>query len=212
MTRIELWWNAFPACIYEYLLKFKGTDSYHNPILGTGVYAFVHANGHRYQVYYVGKSKDIGNRLYQHYLKYAGEEVSDYWLPYKAELFNGDIYKIFNQDPTGEKYFKREGEGFTKEQRIEVGKQIMHDTYFAFARVSEDYIEKIETALHYAILKKNNVRKYGWLGEKNSLLPNEDIVIKNIYHNDVIKKMLLPSIPEEIIILNGEMKFDSLSM
>jgi len=48
MSRIELWWNAFPACIYEYLLKFKGTDSYHNPILGTGVYAFVHANGHCY--------------------------------------------------------------------------------------------------------------------------------------------------------------------
>jgi len=209
MSRVELWWNAFPACIYDYLLNFKGKDNYYNPILGAGIYAFVHANGHRYQVYYVGKSIDIGNRLYQHYLKYTGEDVSDYWLPYDSKLFHGDIYKLFNENPPGSgKDFKREGEGFTKEQRMKVGREIMHDTYFAFARVSDDYIEKVEAILHHAILKKNNVGKYGWLGEKNSILPNEDIVVKSIYHNDIIKKMLLLSIPEGIIISNGEMKFE----
>jgi len=66
-------------------------------------------------------------------LNLAVKPLSDYWLPQKAEYFNGDIYKLFNDDPTGEKYFMREGKDFNNAERRRVGEEIMKNTLFAFA-------------------------------------------------------------------------------
>ena len=74
MKNISLEWNVLPACMFEVLSQREGEESFYNPILGSGIYVFIHANGKRYQVYYIGKAKEIGNRLMQHYLEYAGSK------------------------------------------------------------------------------------------------------------------------------------------
>lgn len=153
MIKVELEWNIIPACIYGHLAQLKGKESHYHPMFGKGVYLFIHGNGKRYQVYYIGRSEDIGSRLANHYQKYAGTAVSDFWLPKKAEYFNGDIYKLFNE---GEKHFMQEGKNCDNQERREVGEEIMKNTLFAFARVRDDQahlLPDIEAALQFALLE-----------------------------------------------------------
>ena len=204
MEKQVLKWGLIPAEAYVHLQKFEGDEAYYFSIVGSGIYLMIHSNGNRYQVYYIGETKEIGKRLWEHVDAYTGGNPN-YWLPVSADLFNGNIVDLFNRN-SGEK-FKQQGSDFTKEEREKVGKEIMRQTYFVFANLPKENCKEIEAVLHEAILKKNGFKNKGWLGEKTSSLPKKDIVIKNEFLASYVEKMILSSLPKEIKLVDGSLKW-----
>lgn len=202
MIKLNLRWNMIPACIFGYFRSFKGDQSYYDPAFGSGVYCFVHSNGTRYQVYYIGQSKEVGARLAQHCLDYTSTR-SDYWLPLDASLYDGDIYEAFQKD-TG---FAQESASFPKEVRQQVGRKIMDNTYFVFASVEQTMLEVAEATLQFSVIERYGLDKKGYLGEKLSQLPQEDFAITQIFPNTVVEKMVTASIPLEIRVSNGRLVY-----
>ena len=200
MTQLELRWSLIPACVFGYLRGFKGEQSYYGPAFGSGVYCFVHSNGVRYQVYYIGQSKEVGSRLAQHYQDYTRTHP-DYWLPLDASLYDGDIYEEFQK----ESGFAQESAKFPNQIRQRVGRQIMDKTYFAFATVEQAMLGVAEATLQFSVLKRHGLAKKGYLGEKMSQLPQEELVITQSFPNVVVEKMVTSSIPSEIRVSDGKL-------
>jgi hypothetical protein len=158
-----LYWRVCPACVYAHLEQFTGRASYFGPILGPGVYLFIHGNGQRYQVYYVGQSEEMGRRLADRYADYVHARQSGYWLPTDKSGFDrDDLYELFRREPGD--LFAQEGKGFGREKRAEVGAKIMQGTYFAFAGIVEggaSWLKDVEATLQAAIAKKHDLPRRG---------------------------------------------------
>jgi len=205
MKRIKLKWGIIPAEAYIHLQKFTGNESYYYPALGNGVYMFVHSNGKRYQVYYVGETQEIGKRLWEHVDAYTGGDPR-YWLSVEASLFKGNIVELFNRNSGDD--FKQQSKDFTKEKRYEVGTKILKNTYFVFALTSKDDRKDIESLLQLGVLRKNGFKCLGWIGEKNTTAPEKDLTIINEFLTPCVRKIMETSIPQKIKVTNGNIQLN----
>ncbi|MGI5838712.1 MAG: hypothetical protein ACOX8W_03530 [bacterium] len=213
MKIVNLEWDILPAVLYEVLLSRMAAGGIFVPLQSPGVYLLIHWNGERYQIYYAGAAAGpVGDQLVRHYRKYAGEEKSDSWLPRSAELFNGDIHRLFRNNSGTD--FVREGPDFPRGLRRSVGRAIMGKTYFAFAKVAPNSLDRltvIEAVLHHGLLRKNYGEDYvrfmhGWFGEgKAKLPPDVDLTIRNTGPNAPVEKMIFSSLPRKIVLVKGQL-------
>jgi len=202
VKEFKLRWNLIPACIYEHLLTFRGDDAFYDPAFGPGVYLFIHGNGRHHQVYYVGQSQEIGGRLLAHFKEWT-RPPSNLHLPLDIDHFETDIHELYRNSGNA---FKQEAHDFSREKRVQIGRRIMHNTYFAFALIEgedQEWLHDVEAALHFAVLKYHGLPKAGWLGEKTSVVPERDVSIRNIYPSGIAEEVVAPSLPDEVLVRGG---------
>lgn len=209
MKEICLDWNLIPCCIFEHLDRFKGKDSFYNPFFGPGVYLYIYPSKKGYQIYYIGESNEIGNRLVDHYQEYIKPNPK-FYLPVSSEYFDEDVYKYYSSSvENSSEFITREGGNISFDMRKDIGRKIMQNSYIAIGELEDadkGLLKDVESILHFAVLKYNNLTKNGWFGETHSQLPSKEYVIKSIYRNDVIKNMITNTLPNEIILKDSEIQ------
>lgn len=201
MDKFELVWNMIPAYAYKCYENLKGKEGHYYPSFGQGIYIFIHWNGERYQLFYIGQSEDIGSRLAEHFNHYTSGDPL-YYLPKKAEYFDGDIYKLFNDNPSGAtKDFSRDLKTLSEVERKEVGTEIMKKTLFAFAKVAnvnKDKLLGIEASLQLEALTRHNLKRHGWIGEKTLTRPESPMEIINNGVDERAEKIISIVLPKII--------------
>jgi len=196
MLTVTLDWSLLPALMYLPLDRFKGKDGFYYPYFGPGVYLFVYPSKAGYQVYYVGQSKEVGNRLGDHISAYMNSS-SGYYLPRSVDLYNEDVYKYFKKN-SYEEYFSNIPGDFIDKNYTETGEHIMKNSYFGIAKLSqadESLLLEVEYILQQNVLEFNELPSLGWLGEKKSTKPTRDIEIINYFGNDILRKIIGTTLP-----------------
>jgi len=196
--KVILNWSIFPACVFEHLLNLKGKNSFYGPIFGAGVYLFIFPTRKGYKIYYIGESTEVGSRLLGHFKDYTSVR-SDYYIPTNITLFEEDIYQFFSS--ASSENMQQESDKFPIEERKKIGDRLMHNTYFAFSLVKnadKARLRDIEALLHIGLLKKNCLDKYGWFGEKTSVIPTYEMEVISLYPTKIIQQMIAPTLPTRI--------------
>lgn len=203
METIILDWSSLPAMMYMPLDKFyetKEREGFYFPSFGSGVYLFVYPTKVGYQVYYVGQSEKIGCRLVEHIEHYIGKRTPHYYLPTAIDYYNEDVYKYFRLEKNEGKLSDKISD-FTEESYSDIGKKIIENTYFCFAKLrnaDEAFLKEVEGVLLLAVLKKNELPRVGWIGDGQLTRPEMDITIENHYSNKTIRKIISTTLPEKI--------------
>lgn len=209
LKNYKLNWSLIPATSFLHLKKFKRSESKYGPFLGKGIYCLIYPSKVNDRIYYVGKSNEIGMRLWSHCHTYTNPK-NGLWLPNTIDYFDEDIYKYYKYTGDEMKKYFSQGYGATITERGILGKKILENSYFAFANLYEESnidLLNIESIIQFSILKCNNLPSLNWLGETVKYLSPEEINIKNIYSNGALSKVIGVSLPKEISLKKSELSF-----